>query len=1128
MSTALFKLARVMGCGRILRTQFEMGPAVGQAAKNRITTTGVPDYLPGQDLGKSLTVTYGGVTLTTTKLIGTLSHDHNEPQAWHDGYVSGGAMPTGTYIFQVVICDAAGTEKYTCHWTAHGNSTGSRALDGIDNSTANAKCKLQWRQAVPSGGSVKLFGARQPIGTTLAVYQMKLIKTIPFVDLDSPTSYTLTDFPTGTDTIAYSSTTWLQEWLLPAVIPFNAPVTITAPAGLIVDELGNATEAVTASVGALGTIVTLNESDLGTDGWVARPENTSCPYGTFTFAQPAVHVSFQYGNDTSGTGAIGAPYKTIGKALLKYNTDQKNINIRLLRGDVWPTGDFWTRSHFGNSRGAPFLVDDYWNPAYGTDPLIGDAENARPTVTVSHPYWDMVQSTFPTGGQQWSGASPNGTLSGVPPQERPYTVYSGIYFKADPAFASYAGGWPGGGQSDHQRIIDCRLDNVEVNPSNTTTKRPTTGSMIYRCQMYHVSTGSTDTFVDTGSGGTTLVLPMKFARPWLAQSIAAGRTTLPLKNEAPPWRLDGWNVTVSDASHTETVTITGAGTGSGGNRNYPISPSMTFGYNASNSLTTVVLSPPDGTQFQIRWGTGKSTTTYTLSGYNPTTRSCTVTPSMPALDSTTRIKFLPETVGGGRNSAMFSDNTSDFVLCQSLIDQHGWALLDDPAGNDAFSHGIYNSFQARGWAIYANWVTNNASYGIHHRGGGSCSYNMFVINTHALDQSSTAGCAIGNVLYKNGQYQIQGLQKYDDIANHEMWDGNIIMLSSGNGDKRTDNWGDSSAAFGLFAQHSFNEGAPKNIRARHNLLLDCGGIWLSTRPPVNGTYKFERNLIVNRAGTGQTQGGNPYRIHSIASQAGWGVNGPLSVTENDAWIQFNQNCYLPRTNSANFSIEGTSYATLALFKASATNGVRDTASIQPAAVNFANGSYGMENWAGNHGFDATIPAMIDGLRRRPPATFTDFYDALECRRAFEAAYTPALADVPQIDGTPTGYYGPVDDRTTIVFYTLSISASSVVVGTTVTCTVTPLTNSSETLNVALTGATPNVATISFGGDTSPRTFTFTPSASGVVTVEVKRGSATILGPNSVAVNSAGASGGPTSFQVQIFRGPKLFKKKDQG
>ena len=206
--------ARVLGDGRIVRLQWEAGVAVGQPACNRLANTGFPDYLPGLNEGLSLTV--NGMT---AECIGTHSQDHNRPQAWLPPPTKGGSLAEGNYMFQVVLADASGNEVVTHGWSAEGHSTGVNPMKGFPV-PAGGKLEIQWREPCPKGGALHLYVGYAPPGNNpLTVMGMTLAANVPASRLPTPTSYVLTSVAPGGPPIGYQSTTWYQDWLLPAPIP---------------------------------------------------------------------------------------------------------------------------------------------------------------------------------------------------------------------------------------------------------------------------------------------------------------------------------------------------------------------------------------------------------------------------------------------------------------------------------------------------------------------------------------------------------------------------------------------------------------------------------------------------------------------------------------------------------------------------------------------------------------------------------------------------------------------------------------------------------------------------------------------------------------------------------------------
>ena len=469
---------------------------------------------------------------------------------------------------------------------------------------------------------------------------------------------------------------------------------------------------------------------------------------------------------------------------------------------------------------------------------------------------------------------------------------------------------------------------------------------------------------------------------------------------------------------------------------------------------------------------------------------------------------------------MFSDNTSDFLFSQCVVDSCGWQRDDgNPAFNDIYCHGVYNNFQARDWCVWGNWFTNNASYGMHLRGGGTMAYNAFAQNAHALDMCSTSHCAYKNVLWQNGMFQMQSLQTFDDVANHAFFEGNFILSPTNLNETHHVGWNDPSSLYGIDLGHILIEGGVGYFIVRNNTLVDTGGIWINQRPPVPGIGDIERNLIANRPTTGYI-GGQPMRSMNFTPQTGWGTNGPVTVPENSAWQALDRNAYLIPGGTSAFTWNGLNTGSFATWQASGV----DSNGVAPASINFTNGSFGLDAWASSNGAGTTFAALRAAIRTRPWHTWPTIADTTRCYAAFQSAYMPDNVNVPPIDSSTFGYIGASDNRAGILFYSITPSATLCNVGSTVTFTVTPITGaSSETLTVVCAGATPSRSSLTWSNSTAAQTFTVTPLAAGTVSVSIQRSGTTILGPTVVTVTTVPIVQ-PARFAVRQGGGRYLFRK----
>ena len=1004
--------ARVLGDGRVVRLQWESGESVGQPACNRLAKTGFPDYLPAVAAGTALTASYplsSGTASLTGETIAVQSLDHNRSQAWipHAGFVPGGTLATGGYMFQVVLTDSNGADRFTHLWTGFANSTGGSGIFvGIPNTTPNAKVLLQWNEPVQPGWSVKIYGLfASNQSTNLKIYDMRLLKTVAAADLNSPTSLWITDYTPGTTPPTYKSTTWAQYVLFSSPIPFKAPVSFTAPAALLRDNKGNTTEAVNANIPThtSGTAISVNnESLVGTDDWLAIPDNPNTPFGTLTFAD-TIYVSYSHGNDATGTGVLNNPYKTAKKAFTKWDSNKRNINIRFLRGDTCPAGfeNQWTRAFWGTSRAQPFLIDSYWNPTYGSDP------GKRPVIELMHPYWNGVSAT--QNSSTFAEDIYNATDDN---QSRPYNMIRGLYLKGDVSYSlkGQTGQWPTLGNSNHQVISDTRLSNIELTVGKYAPPGlPTTGSMIHRSMVHDVQSGGADVPADKSdsgiwSGGATLYLHPNLVHPVPeAVNIAAGQTTFRLWGTMAVMDLTGWQATVTDGVNTDSTTITGMPI----NTPYmilPVSPAFTHAFTYGHNLVAT-LQPPIGQKFHITFGTGSNVSTlYTITAYNPATRAATVTPAMPQLDATSRIVWgatePPQQAYWG--SGIHANNTADFLFSQNVLDHNGWGRPDnDPKWNTMFSHGIYAGTGARDWMIWGNWVLDNSNVGIGLRGGGPIAYNIIASNSQGSSQLNTSSMTYRNVYWKNGDNQIALGRGLDDVVNHVVVDFNMIISPSRLSPARTP----VNGGVGINMEYEAADGAPAYMVVRNNTMTGTMGVHIAGRPPVPGTFNYIRNLLDN--GTQIQPNGTPIKVFTADPLAlGWNINGPITVPTSAVWSSADANAYLVKSATNNWSWLGTNYATLTDFQ---TTG-NEPKSISLPAFSYANGSFGLDTWSLSNGTGATYEAFRGALKAREGSTWGNAYDTIKCYKAFQSAYKPDKTKVPAIDSTTYGFYGASDNR----------------------------------------------------------------------------------------------------------------------
>jgi hypothetical protein len=191
--------------------------------------------------------------------------------------------------------------------------------------------------------------------------------------------------------------TWVASYLLTSagevVTVDAAPLSISAPAGLLEDDRGNAT-------GRFAAFKVANGSLVDEDGFTARSLSPPEPgsrtargggrSGTSQSGGTVLYVSSSHGSDShSFPQAMNprTPLASIPKALELLHTNKQNgkwTAIRLLRGDVFDSGGQIKIG--GRDAHHPFVIEDYWfdyggrrKKDPGTRPVIAlDASAAKP------------------------------------------------------------------------------------------------------------------------------------------------------------------------------------------------------------------------------------------------------------------------------------------------------------------------------------------------------------------------------------------------------------------------------------------------------------------------------------------------------------------------------------------------------------------------------------------------------------------------------------------------------------------------------------------------------------------------------------------------------------------------------
>jgi len=966
--------AEILGDGLIARLQFESGISVGQSAVNRLVDTGFPDYLPA--VYSNSLVTINDIPV---EVIGVQSEDWNMPMPWIEPPSSGGSIASGTYFFMITLEDSSGNEIYV-----------SPAIWGYQDETgelgtviySGQKLVFSWRIPCPVGGKVNIYACTQkPI-----VGNLQRVASVDHSSLTSLTSYILTSFSGDNALFSPRSTTWTVTCKLANPICFGQEVSINIPSNILIDEKGNYTQSV-------NSYSATNYSVVGSDGFLATPENISANFGSLTFNQ-TIYLSYSHGTDSLGSGTLSNPYKTVSYAMSKISSSNKNIRFCFLRGDVWPS-DVWKRSYWGLSYDKPSLFDSYWNYSYGSDP------ETRPIITYGDPYYDLPSKNLDATQILWQQSDNTGQTTGY--GKHPYCYFRGLSFQADTTYANTGPSWPTNTAEDWVVISDCEFLNVQLigsygSPQNIAP----IGCMIHRCIIHQNHASPINTYPDTGSSGNSLVFPDRFINPWAGYAsvgnnlIVPGQNYIRFFNVGTRWNISGWGITVSEGSTTETKILTTHSDGNGSYWNVNSNWSNTF----TRSGCSISLDPTNQ-QFQILSGTGSGSTTYTIDSYDFGTRTATVSPSLPTVDNTTRIAFLP--LGywslGGHIQGIFVAHCGDFLFSQNTFDKNGWNWFNDVMTyNDIYNHNIYLSAMTRNVVLHSNYILRANSVGAQLRGGGVCAYNVFAKNTHGNNLIN------GGMVYKN-IYTDQGLYNTNTntCGSHtpgHINDFNIFLKTRGALENGIPNQNYTGITCFISDEVGY---AHSYISLRHNTYVDAGSIFIGYRLPVPGKLQVHNNLSVNRSVTGVDYQNTPLRTTVLGPLASnWQINGNSTVAASiSGQVDWDFNAYKITSQNTAFYWPD---VTTKVFSVWQSHG-RDINGIAfNSDPSFVNGSYLISDYALEVGIGSNFDDFWANLVSRQSGVWNDYNDASNCYNSFANAYQPLFSDIPSYGR----YFGATD------------------------------------------------------------------------------------------------------------------------
>jgi hypothetical protein len=430
--------AQVLADGLAVRLRFEGGLAVGQPVFSKLADDGdyrTFDYLAPKQRG--CLVSIAG---QTAEVVGIEPEPWNMPLPWVDPPDTGGTIPAGKYVFLLTITDANGNELFTGPpMFGYSNEEGIAVPD-------QGQLTFHWRQHLTPGQTLRIYAA----STSPAASNLKLVGTCSEV---GACCYTLTAFNPDGPLWQPRSICLAVTCLVTNPIPIHTPVTVTATQGLVDDEQGTATEAV-----------------------FERPvENESLVLGTGFLAtvmmetSQTFYISSSRGDDVTGNGSLGKPFKTKGRAD-QVAAGMLSPRFCFLRGDTFPY-EPWRVAHWGEHRYKPALYESYWNYAYGTDPgrrpvLLDDPD----ATTTSNPWFQQGEN-----GKAYYG-------------RWPYQYFRGLEFRREwnkPARNT----WPTNTPNDAIIFSDCLFDNICLVPYGSAQHIAPIGCMFHRCTIQNARGG---------------------------------------------------------------------------------------------------------------------------------------------------------------------------------------------------------------------------------------------------------------------------------------------------------------------------------------------------------------------------------------------------------------------------------------------------------------------------------------------------------------------------------------------------------------------------------------------------------------------------------------------------------------
>jgi hypothetical protein len=338
--------ARVLADGRIVQLTFETDPVPA--------AHGLPDWRPGFEQGARLTLSTGA----SLEFVGAWATPYDRPVGSDDAGPAGDPATTllpGVYhVAYSLVRDADGVEEQFSTPFAHTVAAGGTFYLG----------RMAGVHVIPQGYTANLYLSAPDGGPgTMTLYRTRLAPTP-----DASAEMFLNDRVWADPAKPWpgpARLTWTAHWLAtdPAqvVTIAQAGLTVSAPAGLLVDAFGNATA-------AFSGVAAANRSLVDADGFTS---------GSFTRGAGGltVYVSSTRGDDARDLAAAGnpaTPVATLERAdeiLSAAAARDKGSAIRFLRGDSIAVDWGVYLNHYGGpDRLHPAVFESYWHAAFGADP----------------------------------------------------------------------------------------------------------------------------------------------------------------------------------------------------------------------------------------------------------------------------------------------------------------------------------------------------------------------------------------------------------------------------------------------------------------------------------------------------------------------------------------------------------------------------------------------------------------------------------------------------------------------------------------------------------------------------------------------------------------------------------------